>query len=120
VKDVAILKGESPWTLDDLASRLRGPLERAGAVRGVVFGSYARGTADAFSDLDLVVVLETDAPRFERARLLDEVYRAVPMGLDLLVYTPEELARGCDSGLGIFDRITREGVTVYEREHAPA
>jgi predicted nucleotidyltransferase len=110
-----VLRKPTVWTLATLRERLAPPLERAGALRAVAFGSYARGSADGFSDLDLAVVLETELPRFERARLLDEVYRALPIGLDLLVLTPPEFEAGCRDRVGIFDAIVREGVTLYER-----
>ena len=115
VTPASIVRGPAEWTLEQLRERLSAPLARAGARRAVVFGSFARGTADAFSDLDLAVVLETTAPKLERPRLLDEVYRAIPLPLDLLVFTPEEFEEGCRSGMDVFDRIVGEGVTLYER-----
>ena len=115
-----VVRKPADWTLDSLRERLVPPLARAGVVRAIAFGSYARGTADGFSDLDLVVVLETERPRFERASLLDEVFRAVPIGIDLLVFTPAEFEAGCRDGAGIFDAIVREGVTLYERSRDTA
>lgn len=86
----------------------------------MAFGSYARGTADAFSDLDLVVVLDTDLPRLERHRALAELFEASPIGIDLLVYTPLEFAAGLRRGYDVFDAIQREGVTIYERSRDPS
>jgi hypothetical protein len=60
-------------------------------------------------------VLETDASKFERPRLLDELYRAVPVALDLVVFTPAEFEAGLRGRMGIFDGIMREGVVLYER-----
>lgn len=115
-----VVQAPARWTLKELRERLGPALARASALRAVVFGSHARGTADGFSDLDLVVVLETDLPRFERPRLLDDLYRAAPMGLDLLVLTPAEFEDGLHRRMGIFDGIAREGVTLYERAGDPA
>ena len=114
-EEVTVVRALAPCTLDEIAARARGPLVAAGAERAVVFGSWARGTADAFSDLDLVVVLETGLPPLERGRLLGELIEALPVGVDLLVYTPAEYARGIDSGLGVFEAIAREGVTIHAR-----
>jgi predicted nucleotidyltransferase len=116
---VAIVRAPAAHDLAGIAARLRGALERAGAVQAIVFGSYARGTEDAFSDLDLAVVLETELPRLERHRALPELFEASPVGLDLLVYTPEEFRRGCEGRYDVFDRICREGVTIYERGSRP-
>ena len=81
----------------------------------MVFGSWARGVADGFSDLDLAVVIDTLLPPLERGHLLRGVVEALPVGVDLLVYTPAEFDRGVDEGYGVFDAIAREGVTIYAR-----
>jgi predicted nucleotidyltransferase len=114
-EDVTVLRAPARFTLDELAARLRGPLEAAGAERAIVFGSWARGEADGYSDLDLVVVLDTELPRFERATPLRAVLDAAEIPVDLLVFTPEEFERGMNRRLDVFDAIAREGVTIHER-----
>jgi predicted nucleotidyltransferase len=114
-EEVTVLRAPARFTLGELAERMRGPLEAAGAERAIVFGSWARGEADGYSDLDLLVVLQTDLPRFERGKLLSAVLDAIPIPVDLLVYTPEEFARGTARGFEVFDAIAREGVTIHER-----
>jgi len=55
----------------------------------VLFGSAAREQVSAWSDLDLIVVLDSDLPFIKRLGLLYE--RIQPcVGLDLLAYTPQE------------------------------
>ena len=112
---VTILRAPARYTLAELAARARRPLDVAGAERAVVFGSWARGTADAWSDLDLAVVVHTPLPPLERGGLLQGLLDALPVGVDLLVYTPEEFARGLEERYGVFDAIAREGVTLYAR-----
>jgi hypothetical protein len=51
------------------------------------------------------VVLETDLPRLERPRLLLGLIDVLPLGVDLLVYTPEEFAKGLRDRYGVFDAI---------------
>jgi predicted nucleotidyltransferase len=115
VEPVTILRAPARHTFAELAERARGPLEAAGAERAVVFGSWARGTADAWSDLDLAVVVRTAHPPLERGGILRDLVDALPVGVDLLVYTPEEFARGLEERCGVFDAIAREGVTLYAR-----
>lgn len=118
MEEVIILRKPAEYTLDELAQKAAGPLAASGAERAVAFGSWAAGTADGYSDLDLVVVLETDLPRLERGRLLAELIEALPVAVDLLVYTPEEFTRGIAAKIGVFDAIAREGATIYARSAA--
>jgi predicted nucleotidyltransferase len=113
--EVVILKAARRHDLEELAHLAQAPLAAAGAERAVVFGAYARGTADGYSDLDLVVVLPTDMPFLERWRPLRGLLDALPVPVDLLVYTPEEFARGLSRGMGIFAAVAEEGVSIYAR-----
>ena len=110
---VAVFNEPSEWSLANLARFAAKPLRAAGAKRAVAFGSYARGVADAWSDLDLVVVIETDLPRPQRGRLLGDLYDALPVALDLLVFTPSEFERGMQAGLDVFVPIATEGKTIF-------
>lgn len=114
-EDVTVLRAPARHSLEELARLARRPLEAAGAERAVAFGSWARGVADGYSDLDLAVVLETPLPPLERGRLLHDLVEALPVGVDLLVYTPEEFERGLRERRGVFDAIAREGVTIFAR-----
>ena len=108
--DVAVLQKPAPCTLDELKHALRKPLRELGVERAIVFGSWARGEADGFSDLDLLVVIETDLGFAQRGALLGEALDRIPVGVDLLVYTPLQFAAGLRRGYGVFDAVIREGV----------
>ena len=58
----------------------------------ILFGSMARGRVEEWSDLDLLIVKETDEPFLERSVRVALLCRA-PVGVDYLVYTPAELAQ---------------------------
>jgi uncharacterized protein len=53
----------------------------------LLFGSLARGDARDHSDIDLIVVKETDKRFLDR---LDEFYDDAREAMDVLVYTPQE------------------------------
>lgn len=114
-EEIVVLRAPARFTLEEVARLARPALEAAGAERAIVFGSWARGTEDGYSDLDLAVVLETDLPRLERGSLLADLVRSLPVGVDLLVFTPQEFARGMERQLGVFEAIAREGVTIHAR-----
>lgn len=67
-------------------------LRRHDVEAAYLFGSHARGDADAHSDVDLIVVARSDRPFVDRFKDYADLLDA-PGGLDLLVYTPDEFAR---------------------------
>ena len=100
--------------LEALRSRLAPHLGRAR--KAIVFGSVARGGADEWSDLDLVIVADTTRPFFERFKDFAGIYD-VWSRVDLLVYTPEEFAAMAEEENPLIQRVLAEGVVIHE---APA
>lgn len=92
---IAELRGRMP----DLAAAL--PLRQV-----VLFGSWATGTATAFSDIDLLVIYEGPA----REDAYKTARRAVPMrGLEPHVYTKDEAA----ALAGTLEKMTEESVLLF-------
>ena len=113
MSEVTVISAPAPCTFEEMRRRAAPMLREAGVKRAIVFGSWARGEADGFSDLDLAVVMDTDLPRPERALALTrELDRALPMVVDLLVYTPDEFAACEADGFGVFHLLRREGVDI--------
>jgi predicted nucleotidyltransferase len=79
--------------LDDFLGVLRPLLDAQGAQAAWLFGSHARGTAGAGSDIDVIVVAPTDRPFVDRFRDYLPAIVDAGVGVDLLVYTPEEFAQ---------------------------
>ena len=77
--------------LETFLDAMRPLLEERGAHGAWLFGSHARGTAHAESDIDLIVVQPSDEPRPDRRWFYDPAVRKAGGAVDLLVYTPEEL-----------------------------
>jgi len=83
--------------------------------RIILFGSYAYGQPRPESDVDLLVVLETD--QRPRAKQL-EIARALsphPFGMDILVRTPKQLRKRIAMGDYFLREIAAKGKVVYER-----
>ena len=87
-----------------------------GARKVIVFGSVARGDADDWSDLDLLIIADTTQPFLERYRDFEGLYGVWPR-LDLLIYTPAELAQMQAEGRPFIEHVLGEGVVIHE---APA
>jgi predicted nucleotidyltransferase len=82
--------------------------------RVIVFGSYARGDFDAYSDLDLVIIKETDR-RFVERLVEAGSYLDLPISVDVFVYTPAEFQSMVEEGNPFIERVQREGRVIYER-----
>jgi len=82
--------------------------------RIILFGSQARRTADQYSDLDIVIIKETDERFLDR---LNTVYELVQprFAMDVLVYTPQEFTEMQEQGNSFVEMVLKEGVIIYER-----
>jgi predicted nucleotidyltransferase len=78
----------------------------------ILFGSYAKGRCDLFTDLDILIVMESPLDFVTRTA---EMYRYLssPVDMDLLVYTPEELERNRDRGF--IRQALEKGRLIYEK-----
>ena len=99
--------------LDELRRRLAPHLIKAR--KAIVFGSVARGEADEWSDLDLVIVADTPRPFFDRFKDFTGIWDVWPQ-LDLLIYTPAEFERMRAEGRPFIEHILAEGVVVHEAQ----
>jgi predicted nucleotidyltransferase len=88
--------------------------ERPEVERVVLFGSLARGDAVPGSDADVLVVAPSDRPWPERSDLYAEYFRQQEVGVDVFVYTPEELA-AMGQRPGIVRTALEEGIVLADR-----
>jgi len=89
--------------------------ERFDPEKIILFGSYAEGHPKPDSDLDLLVVMETAEPRHRRATPIRLLFRPMPCAMDILVYTPEEIAYWNGTVNHIITEALNTGRTVYAR-----
>jgi uncharacterized protein len=81
----------------------------------ILFGSYASGTPTADSDVDLLVIVDTQARPVDRYLHVSRLLRPRPFPLDLLVKTPEEIAQALAREDAFIREITTQGRVLYER-----
>ncbi len=60
--------------------------------RIVLFGSRSRGDSGHHSDYDVLVIQESQLPRHQRSGSLYAALADLPAEVDVLVYTPAEIA----------------------------
>src|SRR5215210_3301249 len=81
----------------------------------ILFGSLARGEPHEWSDIDLIVVKDTEASYGERIKALTPLIRDRLIGADILVYSLEEYENARKSGSVFLGEAERDGVVLYER-----
>ncbi len=81
----------------------------------ILFGSRARGEATPESDVDMLVIAETGVPRYKRAIPIYRLLGDFRTGIDILVYTPEEIKEWSSVPEALVTRAHREGEILYER-----
>ena len=94
---------------------IRHGLARYKPQRVILFGSYARDDYHAGSDVDLLIIKETERPFLERSA---EIWRYCPstLAIEALVYTPAELARMVAQENSFILQVLKEGVVIYEQQ----
>src|SRR4030042_4650057 len=79
------------------------------ALRVILFGSYARADARSNSDVDFMIITESDLPRYKRSRELYKMFQPYPFGMDIIVYTLLEIEKATESPASFVSNVLREG-----------
>lgn len=100
--------------LEHALERILAALRSMQAVeRVILIGSYAQGRRDLLTDLDLVVVMQSDQDFVTRtAKLYSEIQSDVD--LDLLAYTPREFAVMAQQGF--LRHALEKGRVLYQKK----
>jgi len=83
--------------------------------RIILFGSYAQGEGGPDSDADLLVVMNVAGSKRQQAIEIDLALEGIPIPIEVIVVTPEEVEKYRDCIGSIIREALREGKTVYER-----
>ncbi|MXZ34776.1 MAG: nucleotidyltransferase domain-containing protein [Acidobacteria bacterium] len=81
----------------------------------VLFGSHARGAATEWSDVDLLVILPNGTDKRDSAIEIRRILVDLPVCKDIVVATPEEVARRGHMVGTLLRSALRDGRVLYER-----
>jgi len=80
----------------------------------VLFGSLVSESVHEWSDIDLLVIKKTDKRPIERTMELTQLIRP-RVGIDLFIYTPEEIELLLKERYPFLLNILKTGKTMYEK-----
>ena len=101
--------------IDDLTRQI---VEKFKPEKIILFGSYAQGNPRPESDVDLLVIMETELKESKQAYLIDENLDRDLFGLDIIVRTPKNLSERIALGDTFLEEITTYGQVLYESPNA--
>jgi len=81
----------------------------------ILFGSYAYGTPNEDSDVDLLVVMPARDEHAQAVRILWRL--AAPFPLDLIIRTPKEMKWRLEEGESFLTTVVSQGKVLYEKDH---
>jgi predicted nucleotidyltransferase len=100
--------------LEDIVNRITAelPIQKI-----ILFGSYANpsGNITPDSDIDLLIVMETNEPLSHRILSVSRLLRPRPFPMDVIIRTPEEILTSLESKDQFFQEILATGKVLYER-----
>ena len=108
-RKVAMNQRQDILTLQDVRELISPILRKYGVIRALVFGSYARGEATLFSDVDIVIDSGGRLKGMDFFIASDEISKALPLPSD--IYERREIKEGSP----LHEKINKEGVLLYER-----
>ncbi len=82
----------------------------------ILFGSYAAGNASDSSDLDLLVIKDTDLPRHKRSFDIHKSLIGSMIPIDILVYTQKEFEHEKNEKSSFLNSVIKTSKLLYERK----
>jgi predicted nucleotidyltransferase len=98
--------------LKDVTGRI---VEAFAPQRIILFGSHAYGQPNSDSDVDLLVVMESDERPAARATRVSRLLRPRPFTMDIVVRTPQEVQERLEMGDYFMREVLEQGKVLYER-----
>ena len=107
-----LMKTQIQDQLEEVTKRI---VQEFNPQRIIVFGSQAYGQPTHDSDVDLLIVMESDERPATRAMRVSKLLRPRPFPMDILVRTPQEIQQRLEMGDYFIQEIMERGKVLYER-----
>ncbi len=81
----------------------------------ILFGSYAAGNPNSDSDIDLLIIKDTDLPRHKRSFDIQKLLIGSMIPMDILVYTTKEFEQEKKEKSSFLYSAIKTSKILYER-----
>lgn len=98
--------------IDDITRTI---VEVSDPLKVILFGSYASGQPNDDSDLDFIVVKESEKPRHKRAFDIRRALIGKMVPVDILVYTPDEFEKELNNTFSFLSSALKNARLVYDK-----
>ena len=98
--------------IDEISTRI---IENIDPEKIILFGSYAKGNHNEDSDLDLIIVKQSNLPKHKRGIEIRRLFYGLLIPMDLKVYTPEEFENELKNKYSFLNSAMKDSKTLYER-----
>lgn len=88
-------------------------IDKTSVVKIILFGSYAYGTPDSDSDIDLCVISKLAKRKIEILREIRKSLRGSTVPIDILVYDETEFKDRANSTTSMEHLIEQKGIVLY-------
>ena len=98
--------------IDDIVNRIA---TKFNPDKIILFGSYASGTPNNDSDLDLLIIKDTDLPPHRRSFDIQKLFMGSMVPMDILVYTNKEFEQEQKEKYSFLSNAIKTSKILYER-----
>jgi predicted nucleotidyltransferase len=98
--------------IDDIVNRIAAKFNPD---KIILFGSYAAGNPNSDSDIDLLVIKDTDLPRHKRSFDIQKFLIGSMIPMDILVYTAKEFEQEKNERSSFLFSAIKTSKILYER-----
>ena len=82
----------------------------------ILFGSYAQGNFTDDSDLDFILIKETDIPRHKRGLEVRRLFYGLTIPMDFKIYTSTEFNQEISNHYSFLNSAIKGSKILYERK----
>ena len=82
----------------------------------ILFGSYAKGNFNDDSDLDLIIIKNSELPKHQRGLEIRRLFYGLTIPMDLKIYTPMEYDQELQNKYSFIFSIIQDSKILYERK----